>query len=315
MKKFVSSAVMLSLVSVMLFGLVGCGQKEQPPVEQPPVVEQPVVTDEPEVLEDTGEQPHQIGLAEIVNTLKYNLGENYLPNFVISEEDFNMMTGLTSDMYEEFYAEMPMIGTQADKLFVVRATDVAAVEAAFNAYKTAQIEDAMQYPMNKVKVENAVVAVHEDFVFYYILGGYSEMIQDDTKTPEELEALQAQAELDWITKANEEVNGLLVGLFTAGYDDTITDFYGEMMAAMEEVTEPVEGEVTEPVEGEATEAVEGEATEVTEPAEGEVTEPVEGEATETAEPAVEGEATEATEVTEPVEGEATETTETATDFE
>ena len=70
MKKFVSSAVMLSLVSVMLFGLVGCGQKEQPPVQQPPVVEQPVVTDEPEVLEDTGEQPHQIGLAEIVNTLK-----------------------------------------------------------------------------------------------------------------------------------------------------------------------------------------------------------------------------------------------------
>ena len=312
MKKFVSSAVMLSLVSVMLFGLVGCGQKEQPPVQQPPVVEQPVVTDEPEVLEDTGEQPHQIGLAEIVNTLKYNLGENYLPNFVISEEDFNMMTGLTSDMYEEFYAEMPMIGTQADKLFVVRATDVAAVEAAFNAYKTAQIEDAMQYPMNKVKVEKAVVAVYEDFVFYYILGGYSEMIQDDTKTPEELEALQTQAEEDWAIKCNEEVGALLEGLFTAGYDDTITDFYGEMMAAMEEVTEPAEGEVTEPVEGEATEAVEGEATEVTEPVEGEVTEPVEGEATETAEPAVEGETTE---VTEPVEGEATETTETATDFE
>ena len=308
MKKFVSSAVMLSLVSVMLFGLVGCGQKEQPPVEQPPVVEQPVVTDEPEVLEDTGEQPHQIGLAEIVNTLKYNLGENYLPNFVISEEDFNMMTGLTSDMYEEFYAEMPMIGAQADKLFVVRATDVAAVEAAFNAYKTAQIEDAMQYPMNKVKVENAVVAVHEDFVFYYILGGYT------NETLEDAEA-QAKAEADWAIKCNEEVGALLEGLFTAGYDDTITDFYGEMMAAMEEVTEPVEGEVTEPVEGEATEtteAVDGEATEVTEPVEGEVTEPVEGEATETAEPAVEGEATE---VTEPAEGEATETTETATDFE
>ena len=258
MKKFVSSAVMLSLVSVMLFGLVGCGQKEQPPVEQPPVVEQPVVSDEPEVLEDTGEQPHQIGLAEIVNTLKYNLGENYLPNFVISEEDFNMMTGLTSDMYEEFYAEMPMIGAQADKLFVVRATDVAAVEAAFNAYKTAQIEDAMQYPMNKVKVENAVVAVYEDFVFYYILGGYT------NETLEDAEA-QAEAEEKWATKCNEEVSALLDGLFTAGYDDTITDFYGEMMAAMEstneEVTEPVEGETTEPVvEGEVTEPAEGEST-------------------------------------------------------
>ena len=304
MKKFVSSAVMLSLVSVMLFGLVGCGQKEQPPVEQPPVVEQPIVSDEPEVLEDTGEQPHQIGLAEIVNTLKYNLGENYLPNFVISEEDFNMMTGLTSDMYEEFYAEMPMIGTQADKLFVVRATDVAAVEAAFNAYKTAQIEDAMQYPMNKVKVENAVVAVHEDFVFYYILGGYT------NETLEDAEA-QAKAEADWAIKCNEEVGALLEGLFTAGYDDTITDFYGEMMAAMEaaqeevtepiegEVTEPVEGEVTEPIEGEVTEPVDGEATETTEPVEGEATEPVEGEATETTEPVVEGE------VTEPVEGEST----------
>ena len=282
MKKVVSSVLMLSLVSVMLFGLVGCGQKEQPPVEQPPVVETPVVSDEPEQIEDVEVQEHQIGLAEIVNTLKYNLGENYLPNYVISQEDFNMMTGLTSDMYEEFYAEVPMIGTHVDKLFVVRATDVNAVETAFEAYKTAQIEDAMQYPMNKVKVENAVVATHGDFVFYYILGGYNtEVIEDETKTPEELEALQAEAELKWITERNDEIATMLEGLFTAGYDDTITDFYGEMMAAMEaaqeEVTEPVEGEVTEPVEGEVTEPVEGE---VTEPVEGETTEPVEGETTE-----------------------------------
>lgn len=292
MKKIVSSAVMLSLVSVMLFGLVGCGQKE-PAVETPPVVETPVVSDEPEVLEDVETQQVPVGLAEIVNTLKHTLGESYLPNYVMGQEEFNALTGLTSDMYEEFYAEVPMIGTHVDKLFVVRTTDVPAVKEAFEAYKTAQIEDAMQYPMNKVKVENAVVTSYEDFVFYYILGGYNdEIIEDETKTPEELEAMQAEAETAWAVEANNTVAQALDSLFTAGYDDTIYDFYGEMMAAMA----PVEGEVTD-----ATEPVEGETTEVTEPVEGEATEAVEGEAVETTD----------ADATEVAEGEVAETIETA----
>ena len=300
MKKVVSSVLMLSLVSVMLFGMVGCGQKD-PVVETPPVVEAPVVTDEPEVIEDMYAQDHQIGIAEIVNTLKNGLGESYLPNFVISEEDFQMMTGLTSDMYEEFYAEMPMIGMQADKLFVVRATDGVAVLEAMEAYKTAQIEDAMQYPINKTKIENAVVTTHGDFVFYYILGGYNDVTLEDAEA-------QAKAEQEWADECNAKVNTLLEGLFTVGYDDTLVDYYGEMMAAMEEVAEPVEGEeVTEPVEGEEVVApVEGE--EVTAPAEGEeVAAPVEGE--EVTAP-VEGE-----EVATPAEGETTESTDTKADFE
>jgi predicted small lipoprotein YifL len=300
MKKIVSSAVMLSLVSVMLFGLVGCGQKE-PAVETPPVVEAPVVSDEPEVLEDVETQKVPVGLAEIVNTLKSTLGESYLPNYVMGQEEFNALTGLTSDMYEEFYAEVPMIGTHVDKLFVVRTTDVPAVKEAFEAYKTAQIEDAMQYPMNKVKVENAVVTSHEDFVFYYILGGYNdEIIEDETKTPEELEAMQAEAETAWAVEANNTVAQALDALFTVGYDDTTYDFYGEMMAAMT----PVEGEATEAVEGETTEPVEGETTEVTEPVEGEATEVVEGEAVETTD-------ADATEVAEGEVAETTETVETA----
>ena len=137
MKKIVSSAVMLSLVSVMLFGLVGCGQKD-PVVETPPVVEAPVVSDEPEVLEEVEPQEVQIGIAEIVNTLKNGIGENYLPNYVLGEEEFNAMTGLTSDMYEEFYAEVPMIGTHVDKLIVVfklyGATSVAKLEQPENIF-------------------------------------------------------------------------------------------------------------------------------------------------------------------------------------
>ena len=285
MKKIVSSAVMLSLVSVMLFGLVGCGQKD-PVVETPPVVEAPVVSDEPEVLEEVEPQEVQIGIAEIVNTLKNGIGENYLPNYVLGEEEFNAMTGLTSDMYEEFYAEVPMIGTHVDKLIVVRATDVAAVKEVLEAYKTAQIEDAMQYPMNKVKVENAIVTSHNDFVFYYILGGYEDaVIEDETKTPEELDAMRAEAEVAWSTKWNADVASMLDALFTAGYDDTIYDFYGEMMAAMQPVedaedAEAVEGEeVTDAVEGEEV-ATEGEEV-VAEDAD--VDAPVEGEATEATE--------------------------------
>ena len=178
MKKVVNPVSMLVLVSVMLVGLVGCGQKEvveTPPVDTPPVVE------EPEVIEEV-----EVSMVEVVNTIKYALGEQYLPSMPLDQETFNQLTGLTSDMYEEFYAEVPMMSAHVDKLFVVKAADEIAahdLSVKFEEYHRIQVEDAHQYPMNLAKVENAKVSVHGDYVFYYILGGYpveevEEVIED-----------------------------------------------------------------------------------------------------------------------------------------
>ena len=115
MKKVVNPVSMLVLVSVMLVGLVGCGQKEV--VENPPVEQQPVVDEVVDVVEV------EVSMEEVVNTIKYALGEQYLPSMQLDQETFNQLTGLTPDMYEEFYAEVPMMSAHVDKLFIVKTSE------------------------------------------------------------------------------------------------------------------------------------------------------------------------------------------------
>ena len=182
MKKVVNPVSMLVLVSVMLVGLVGCGQKEV--VETPPV-EAPVVEAPVDVVEV------EVSMEEVVNTIKYALGEQYLPSMQLDQETFNQLTGLTPDMYEEFYAEVPMMSAHVDKLFIVKTSDESAARVAaakFEEYHAIQLEDAHQYPMNLAKVENAKVSVYDEYAFYYILGGYpvEEVVEEvlDTEATE-----------------------------------------------------------------------------------------------------------------------------------
>lgn len=182
MKKVVNPVSMLVLVSVMLVGLVGCGQKEV--VETPPV-EAPVVEAPVDVVEV------EVSMEEVVNTIKYALGEQYLPSMQLDQETFNQLTGLTPDMYEEFYAEVPMMSAHVDKLFIVKTSDESAARVAaakFEEYQAIQLEDAHQYPMNLAKVENAKVSVYDEYAFYYILGGYpvEEVVEEvlDTEATE-----------------------------------------------------------------------------------------------------------------------------------
>lgn len=293
MSKKVSSLVMLTVVAAMLLGLVGCGKKETPP----PTVESPVV-EQPEVIEEVEPEALPISMAEIVNTVKYQLGDRYLPNMLVEQDVFNQLVGLTSDMYEEYYAEMPMISTHVDRLFIVRTSNTAAVEDAFKTYHQNEVEGAMQYPMNLSKVENAVITTKGDYVFYYILGGYSDVqVEDDgSMTPEELDAKQMEIDKDWAVQCGEEVLNILDGLFTAGYDETIPDVYTEAMEAFNaqmELAENVESQNNENVESiepaDPTKGLVDETTEPTEPTESvePVAEDVTPESTETVEPTVE----------------------------
>lgn len=226
----------LGLAGVMAMGMVGCANNETtPPVETPDVettapVETPDVENQtPEV--ETGDAV-VVTMDQIGTTLRNTFGELYLPSMPLDQDTFNMMTGLTSDMYSEFMAEVPMMMTHVDKLFVVKTDNTEAVEAALNNYKTMQVEDAMQYPMNLTKLENAVVETHGEYVFYYMLGGYTESFVED-------EVEQKEIETAYYEEQNAKAHDALVALFT---DGTIAE--PTVIAPMDEA---VDGEV--PAEG------------------------------------------------------------------
>lgn len=99
------------------------------------------------------------------------LGENYWPQMAIPVEFLDGF-GLTADMYEEFFGEMPMISTNVDTLIIIKAKDgqVEAVEGVLNAYRENLVNDTMQYPMNVGKIQASEVKTFGNFVCFVQLG-------------------------------------------------------------------------------------------------------------------------------------------------
>ena len=100
------------------------------------------------------------------------IGENYFPQMQIPAEYMEGF-GLTADMYEEFFGEMPMISTNVDTLIVVKAAEsqLEAVEGVMNAYRENLVNDTMQYPMNVGKIQASEVKTIGNYVCFVQLGG------------------------------------------------------------------------------------------------------------------------------------------------
>lgn len=115
----------------------------------------------------------------VVEAVATELGDAYWPDTEIPAETLNDSYGIASDMYEEFYGQMPMISVNVDTLIVVKAKEeqAADVEAAFTAYKENAGE--FQYPMNLPKIEAAQIATYGDYVCYVQLGADAVDLEDE----------------------------------------------------------------------------------------------------------------------------------------
>jgi hypothetical protein len=118
----------------------------------------------------------EITVDDILNAIKAAYGESYLPNMEIAPEFLEAEFGLTPDMYEGVKAEQPMIGTHADRVVIVKATEGRAddVEAALNSVRENKINDTFQYPMNLPKINATKIVRNEDFVCFLLVGAINE---------------------------------------------------------------------------------------------------------------------------------------------
>ena len=99
------------------------------------------------------------------------LGDNYWPNTQIPPEYLEGY-GLTSDMYVDFWGEVPMIGTNVDTIIVIKANEgqIDAVEDVLNSYRETLVNDTMQYPMNLGKIQASRIEVMDDYACFAQLG-------------------------------------------------------------------------------------------------------------------------------------------------
>lgn len=135
---------------------------------------------ETEQTQDQGNEPAgnnegssaNVSMDDIKAAVVAALGEDYWPNMPIDEGLLSERYGVTEDMYDDFFGDIPMISTNVDSLIVIKAKDgqVDAVESALNNYRDNQVNDAFQYPQNMGKVQASRIEVIGNYVCYVQLG-------------------------------------------------------------------------------------------------------------------------------------------------
>lgn len=132
------------------------------------MVENSQQTQAPGGNEASGEQ----NLQTMRDAVAEVLGENYWPNTQMPPEYLEGY-GLTEEMYDAFFGELPMISANVDQLIIIRSADgyLDEVEQVMEAYRDALVNDTMQYPMNLGKIQASRIQTIGEYVCFVQLGG------------------------------------------------------------------------------------------------------------------------------------------------
>lgn len=101
------------------------------------------------------------------------LGDDYWPDTSVDPDMLEGNFGISSDLYADYLAEVPMISGNVDTILIIKAKDgkLEDVEKAVHAYRDRMVEDTMQYPMNIGKIQASRIETFGDYVCFVQLGG------------------------------------------------------------------------------------------------------------------------------------------------
>lgn len=159
--------VIVFTVQLILCMLTGC--KKNTPMDE--LVENENMVQEKNIPAMVSERKLP-ALPKLRESVKEELGENYLPEVSLSEEELEAKTGITRDMYIEFLAEEPSLQADIDTMIIVRAKEdyVGAVEMALEDYRRRLIEENAQYPQNYSKASASRMETIENYICFVQLG-------------------------------------------------------------------------------------------------------------------------------------------------
>lgn len=148
---------MLALISVVMLVMVGCTKEDK---------------DQAEEFNYTAQ--------EILDKIKADMGDSYLPNTPLDEEMVKEILGIDLSLVEEYVAEIPMISINPDKVIILKAKEGKADEILplLEAAKTNMIENTFTYPQNAEKVQATKLVHHGDYFGLLMLGDSDNMEED-----------------------------------------------------------------------------------------------------------------------------------------
>ncbi|MBQ7016605.1 MAG: DUF4358 domain-containing protein [Firmicutes bacterium] len=171
MKRFI--AVVCAML--LAIGVIGCGNSQN-------------------------DEAKEIELSKVHQEIKDAYGETYLATMDYDSQILETVFGVNPDWVEEFIAQGPMMSAHVDTFIAIKATEgnVENVKKALEDYRQMNIENNMFYPMNLPKLETAEVYQTGEYVFYIMLGGYTDV--EDESGAKEFYTEQNQIAIDIIEK-------------------------------------------------------------------------------------------------------------------
>ena len=171
--------IVVYLCFVMLLGLSACGNRDKEPGKN-----DAVRTDGSETAEGKDTEVAESGLPaeteggtkldELKVVIVDTIGSgNYYPDMSIEPDQLEEIFGITSDMYDDYLAEVCADGTNVDTLLIIKAKDdkVETVQEAMFAYREAKEEATLEDSRNIGKVKASRIETNGNFVSFVQLGG------------------------------------------------------------------------------------------------------------------------------------------------
>ena len=218
-KKYLVTAVAMAAAISMMAACGSSGKNEENTTPTPTVTVAP--TEAPDTKPEATATPapteapevdHNQMIQNVVQALKENYGPLYLPDMQMQEDEMYMkdILGLDSSWYDAAVAEVPGMSFGVDKFIMIHPTEgnLENVQNAITAFQTAQVDSAVQYPVNLPKLQAAVVETIGDYVCYMIFTG----TVDDMMYEEEAAAIEAYKEAN--DQAKQIVAGVISGEIT-----------------------------------------------------------------------------------------------------
>ena len=181
MKRILSLILVLIMTAAMFAGCSKGGNDGSSANSESPVP--PEVTSTPETdLSGTDDLDGTVDskLTEIHEGVKEAYGDAYVPSSAIDGTMLGEVYGVNMDNVESFIAEGPMISAHVDTYVSIKAKEGKGeeVEKELKAYRDKVVSDSMQYPMNQEKVNASQVHRDGDYVFFVMLGGFGDDLEE-----------------------------------------------------------------------------------------------------------------------------------------
>lgn len=176
----------LAVATTLALTLVACGSNDaKDNGTQTPVATEAPATEAPAA---------DVNFEEITKKLAETFGDDFVASNPLDAATIEALLGVKADWYEDAYAANSMIGTHKDIVAMIKAKpeNVEDVKAALEAYKQAQIDDVMQYPMNAIKVQATRVETYGNYVVLCLVGFVPMEVEETGDDSKILEAFQEE---------------------------------------------------------------------------------------------------------------------------